>query len=159
MNKIIFYTFLIAISSTSFCQTKEETSNWLTKKINEHNHIEGRVINDNIFFIKSGNIFEKSYEKYFKTTTIFGIPIKSITKITVYSNENDYTFELYCGRNCINKNIDNIVGETENDTPKILRVEINKDDSTLLKRIPKALIHLIKAYGGNAKVIVNKEPF
>ena len=32
-------------------------------------------------------------------------------------------------------------------------------DSTLYDRIPKSLIHLIKLYGGNPKLIIKKEPF
>jgi hypothetical protein len=161
MLKNIYCILLFAISSISFGQTKEETSNWLTTKLNQHSSIVGSS-EENYFFIKNGNIFEKSHlggNARMNFTTIFGLPIKYITEITVSINPDSYTFNLYCGKNCISKSIDNIVGEIEQDTPKSLGLEINKKDITLVKRIPKALLFLVKSYGGNAKLIIDKEPF
>lgn len=159
MKKIICYVLLFVISSNSFCQTKEETSNWLIGKLNTHSKIEGDVNDEVQYFIKNGNIFKKSYIESINITTVFGIPIKSVTEITVFIGEDSYTFDLYCGKNCISKSINNTVGETEPDTPKGLGLKINKKDPTLVKRITKALLYLVKSYGGTAKLIIDKEPF
>ena len=157
--KRYFYIIILFGINFAFSQTKEETENWLIDKLNEHSHIEGGISDEVVCAIEDGNIIEESYIKTFNTTTIFGLPIKSITKITVFKNKNKYTFSLYCGTNCVNQKINKIVGKTEENTIKELDLEIDKNDSTLVERIPKALIHLVKLYGGNAKLVIHKEPF
>jgi len=157
--KNLFILLFVSICNNLISQTKEQTSNWLIEKLNENSELNDGLNNETICYIKDSNLIEKTYNKTFNTTTIFGIPIKSITKITVFKDKNSFTFSLFCDRNCINKQINSIVGEIEEDNKKDLSLDINNNDSTLYQRIPKALVHLIKIYGGNAKLIYYKEPF
>ena len=159
MIKFIYYILLFSISSTSFCQTKQETSNWLIEKLNENNNVDDGTDSETFCSIINGNIISKNYNRTFKTNTIFGIPIKSIKKVIVYKNKFSFNFLLECESNCVNEQINNIVGEKEENTGKLMTLKINNEDSTLYDRIPKSLIHLIKLYGGNPKLIIKKEPF
>jgi hypothetical protein len=159
MKKTLTFLILISIQHLTYSQTKQETSDWLIDKLNDNSSVNDGTDSETFCYIKNGNIIEKTYNRTFKTNTIFGIPIKSIKKIIVYKDKLSFNFILDCQSNCVNDQINNIVGKKEENIGKVLMLKINIEDSTLYDRIPKSLTHLIKLYGGNPKLEFKKEPF
>ena len=159
MKKILLLLIVVSNHHLTHSQTKQETADWLTGKLNEYSKVNDGINNETFCYIKDGNIFEKTYNKTFNSNTIFGIPIKSVKKIIIYKDKVSFHFNLVCESNCVNEQINNAVGKIEENTIKMLELEINNEDSTLYDRIPKSLVHLIKLYGGNPKLVFYKEPF
>lgn len=159
MKKTLIFFIFIVIQSLSYSQTKEETSDWLIGKLNENSEIDNGINNETVYFIKNGNLFKKTYYKTFNFNSVSGIPIKSIKRIIVYKDKISFHFDLDCQSNCINDQINNVVGEVEENTGKLFHTEINNQDATLFERISKSLVHLVKLYGGIPQVVYQKEPF
>ncbi len=161
--KIILLLFLFINTSLSFAQSKLETESWILEKCNDY------AINN--FYTRELKI-EDGYFTYFEKIgeNLFyeRILIKKISEVQIKKEESSdwgYTIKVYCnGKGCddsghyINGNYKNTVIEYSGNKGN-LDVYLNKNfgNDDLPKRMEKALIHLVKLYGGNAKVY--KETF
>lgn len=156
MKKSFYSIFLIAISFISFAQSKEDTANWIISKTSEH---EIDLAGKRNYFIYEGEIIMEWYIDN-KIAYIKTLPLKAITEVKIDSDKNRIQFILsckdYCGKNknYINDNIEKI------ENVKSLIIMIDANDETLINRMPKSILHLIKLNGGLAKLInQKKEPF
>ena len=156
MKKSFCLIFLIVFSFISFAQSKEETANWIISKTSEH---QVDLAGKRNYFIYEGEIIMEWYidDKIAYTKTL---PIKSITEIKIDSDKNRIQFILsckdYCGKD--KKYINDKIDKIENVKSIIIMIDAN--DETLINRMPKSILHLIKLSGGLAKLInQKKEPF
>ncbi|WP_304192613.1 hypothetical protein [Phenylobacterium aquaticum] len=162
MEKCFYTILLIAISFVSFSQTQEETQNWITKELSNH-QLKGNTGYSN-YFINEGSI---TLEYFWNTTGKFTlghyaqISLKNIYKIEIDKSQVGYIFNLKCKNDCVlNKWYDNDEKIKEQNSSQTFSIQIDQIDASLLNRMPKALAHLIKLYGGNAKIIpLKKDPF
>ena len=162
MRKLFLLLLVLIQSFSLYSQSKEETQNWILKELSNH-RLSGNIIYSN-YFIMEGYIIE---EHYWNVTGKFTfrrsskIPLKNIYQIQLDKSQVGYIFNLKCKSDCVaNKEFDND-GKIENEyLSQVFEIQIDQGDSTLLNRIPKALLHLIKLHGGNAKLVpIKKDPF
>lgn len=152
MKKNFYIILLIAINSVSFSQTKEETANWIITKTSEH---EVDIAGKRNYFIYEGE-FKMEWYIDDKIAYVNNLPIKSIKEIKIDADKKRIQFILSCGVNCgtnesyINDKLEKIVNI------KSFIIMIDAEDETLINRISKSLLHLIKLHGGNAKLIPQK---
>lgn len=154
---IIFFPLLC------FSQTKTETIDWILSKLDDHKVHSGDYGYNN-YFIREGILIS---QRYWNTTGKFTlayeatIPLKSVSQIKLDQSQVSFIFKLICPSKCsVSKNFDNQENFKDETLFDNLNIQIDKKDSTLVKRIPKALSHLIEQYGGKARVIpFKKEPF
>ena len=162
-NLFLVFTLLLTISIKA--QTKAETENWIQEKVKSY-----PVGN---FYIRELKI-QNGYIEYFETinNTKFyeRILIKNIKEVKVskrYDSNwgNYYSIKLFCkSKGCndsgqlINGNYKNTVIEyLENYGSIEIVMNENFKENDNSSRMQKAILHLIKLYGGNA--IVKKEAF
>lgn len=152
---------LLLISCTGFGQTKSETEEWIISKYLYYK-LDNPVHKNNILKIENGIFIHIKSYGYFEK-----IQIKNIgqVKVSYYKVENreGYTISFYCKNklNCIEE------GKYENgqflsEKKKLnyffsLYVNTSFGKEDLPKRMEKAILHLIKLYGGNATIY--KETF
>lgn len=152
MKYLFFIFFLINISS--FGQSKSETESWIIDKYLSYK-LDNWAHKNNILKIENGYlVLIKSYGWYEK------ILIKDIAQVKVsyfkVEDREGYTINVYCKNNgkCIQEGENN---SDKNTTSKNLnnfmtiyvKVSFGQDDLPL--RMEKALIYLVKLYGGDAK--------
>ncbi len=162
MKKNFYIVLLFTITCISFSQTKEDTSNWILKELSNH-QLKGNIGYSN-YFINEGSITE---EYLWNTTGKFTlgmyakISLKNVYQIEIDKSQVGYIFNLKCKSNCVSVRwYDNDEKIKEQYSTQTFTIQIDQNDSTLLDRIPKALAHLIKLYGGNAKIVpLKKDPF
>ena len=152
--------FLLLISFKINSQSKLETEDWIISKLEyysfqnpPHTIVKVKIINGQIIFYNSYGWFQSIY-------------LKDINQVLVEhkdSNENVYGVTLFCKNknSCVTDgeydgNILSPLKEKNNRMMFLfLREEFGQKD--LPKRMEKAILHLIKLYGGNPKVY--KETF
>ncbi len=162
MKKNFYIILLITITCVSFSQTKEDTKNWILKELSNH-QLKGNIGYSN-YFINDGSITE---EYFWNTTGKFTlghyakISLKNVYQIEIDKSQVGYIFNLKCKNDCVsNRWYDNDEKIKEQNSTQTFSIQIDQNDSTLLSRIPKAIAHLIKLHGGNAKIIpLKKDPF
>lgn len=164
-KKINFIFFILTLGYSTLCvgQTKSETENWILEKSEEFaiNNMYNREL-------KIENGYFTYYEKIGDTQFYERILIKNISKIQIKKEESadwGYTIKVFCnGKGCMDSG-HYIDGKYKNTTISYtgsvfyVNVYLNKnfENEDLPKRMEKALIHLVKLYGGVAKAY--KETF
>lgn len=161
MRKLLFL-LLVLIQSSLYSQSKEETQNWILKELSNH-RLSGNIIYSN-YFIMEGYIIEEHFWNVTGKFTIrrsSKIPLKNIYQIQLDKSQVGYIFILKCKSDCVaNKEFDKNEKAENEYLSQVFEIQIDQGDSTLLNRIPKALLHLIKLHGGNAKLVpIKKDPF
>ena len=177
MKKIILSLFILLTSASSICQSKTETEKWINENINDFpvsygdNPIE---VVENIF-VENGNLYFYHHWKNEKDNYYSGtwskLALKDIKSIEYTydksSNLNYKWIELHFNFNK-GKSLEGKTNEFQGKDNVEYKIQLQKtiipqrlnldfENSGMKKRIEKALLHLIKLYGGNA--IVKKEPF
>tara|TARA_R110002033_G_scaffold43092_1_gene84561 strand:+ start:3582 stop:4073 length:492 start_codon:yes stop_codon:yes gene_type:complete len=163
MNK--FFTIIIFLTFFSaFSQTKAETEKWIIEKYNEYespvNNTRELIFDDS--FVYYLWIFADNYGYWTQ------LPIKDIKQIKIHHKKFDSEDEegwdvitLYFDKN-ISKTKD--AKPSDDNTYKVsestsidIKLTNKFIEDGLKPRMEKALLHLIKSYGGNA--IIKKDPF
>jgi len=151
--KLSFFTFLFLIYQVALCQDKPETIRWITEKIDIYkNPIESKmeIRDDYIYRISSSELRVK---------------IKNIRKIAIKKssyNSVDYsTLELIFDAGKLEykdaSELEFKTSKNKSDNKLSLTLLPSFLNDGLKDRMEKALVHLVKLFGGNA--IIYKEPF
>ena len=166
-KKINMFLIILLFTNFCFCQTKEETVDWISQEIKSHSGYNKNYSEFSNYFIRENNtvIIRQDFEVdngEIKSISESIIPIKSITSIKVsqYQNSdttnqynNSIVFELNCKFKCVKNSSFNDDGKTKEEfTSNEFFLRIDNQDMTLKNRVPKALLHIIKLCGGNAKL-------
>lgn len=146
---------------------KTKTADWISDEVRIHSGYNKNYSNFSNYFIREKDIviIKQDFEVYngeIKSISESIIPIKSITliKVSQYQNsdtvnqyDNSIVFELKCKVKCVKNSSFNDGGKTKEEfTSNEFYLRIDNQDMTLKNRIPKAILHLIKLCGGNAKL-------
>ncbi|RZL43976.1 MAG: hypothetical protein EOP00_21950 [Pedobacter sp.] len=158
-NIILAITILLSVSGKS--QAKAETEDWIITKYLSYKYLSPEQ-KGNILKIENGYLIQQtSYNWYDK------IALKEIAQIKISSfkveNRQGYSLTLYCknAKKCLEEGkieYGKFVpqGTNSNNTFTIY-FDISFGEDDLPNRMEKAILHLIKLNGGNAKL--HKETF
>lgn len=156
MKTILLALTLLTLSPTVFAQkempTKEETINYLNKKISEINGIESY---NKAFFKGEGDnvVIGTSTGTIWRTTTFKPIHIKTITRCPIYKNHRITCLSIdLTGPYAIGKS--NAPYYKESNTINAL-FDFPVDDGSNFKKIKNALLHLRDLY----KAEEEEDPF
>lgn len=126
-------------------QTKEETESWILKQ--------AAVNTAGLTYTIEGDEFV-SHMSFGPGAEIYGagavqkaIPLSRVTHITYVHTEKYLSYSLMCNESCAY-----LLEEPETKQPKFLFEIYRKLDADFPARMNKALLHLIKLHGGNAKI-------
>ena len=178
MRKLYLVIMFLMTFFSTFCQTKEETEKWINQNINNYPVSYGdNPINivENIFIEKEYLYFYHHWKKEdsnYYSGTWSKVALKDIKSIE-YSydksselNNKWIVLQLnFAKGKCSQATLktefqgkDNVNYEIMSEQTLIpQRLDMEFVESGMKQRIEKALLHIIKQYGGNA--IVKKEPF
>ena len=160
--KSIITLLLLGISISTFSQTKKETEDWISEKIelysysNEYDIFNSYIITydeDNMIVKNNFKSITNGYETKF--TLSYSIPIKEMSKIRFEEKGSNVwlILKIKGGAKSIKKSVDTESGYNyTNEIEIILEKSINDDN--LKNRLTKAFNHLVKVHGG--KVIEEK---
>lgn len=177
MKKLNILILLLLISFSSLSQSKKETEDWVNQNINDFPVSYGNNpihVQENIF-LESGYVYFYHHWKRddgYYSGSWDKVSLKDIKSIE-YSYDkspelNNHWIEIHLNFNagkCYSAKLKNGF-QTKEDVSYLLQNErtaiIKRSDiefvkNGMQKRIEKALLHIIKLYGGNATV--KKEPF
>ncbi|PHR74170.1 MAG: hypothetical protein COA67_02045 [Lutibacter sp.] len=156
--KRILTILLLLITTNIFSQTKKETEEWIVEKYNQFERVNSLSNTMDLFF-------ENNFLYYEYLNAFFKVEIKDIKEIEFkkerFDNEDkEGWISLWIrfdnGSLFYKRASENGFSKSTDTTFKIpLSSDLGKDDYQ--KRLEKALLHLIKLNGGNAKI--KKEPF
>lgn len=158
---IIIIMFLLSLQIMA--QSKQETENWIVQK---YNNYERKINNDNILKFDNGYLYYVSMlDKNFGT--VFKIKVKDIKQIQIiaekFDSEDDEGWTniqiLFDTKDLQTKDIRDYETNYEPGIGTGFKILVNSEfyKTDLPKRMEKALLHLIKDYGGSASI--KKEPF
>jgi hypothetical protein len=153
IKNIVLLVFLTLYTTIAISQTQEETEGWILKQT-EFN-LEGRLK----YAIEDGELISSLTLPYALggETIQKAIPISQITKISFVHTDKYLSYSLMCDKPCAYQ-----ADEPDDKQTKFLFEIYKKQNSSFPPRMQKALLHLIKLYGGEAKMIkheVQKEAF
>ncbi|MEH6706099.1 MAG: hypothetical protein V7691_14990 [Galbibacter orientalis] len=163
MNKVLLIIILLT-SISIFSQSKSETEKWIVEKYNEYessvNHTRELIFDDGYIYYLW--IFADNYGYWTQ------LPITEIKNIKIHHKKFDANdtegwdvITLYYNKNKSKtkdaKPSENSYYEISESTSFEIKLSHNFIDDGLKPRMEKALIHLVKSYGGNATI--KKEPF
>ena len=163
MKKVLLLIILLTYNSI-FSQSKSETENWIIEKYNEYespvNRTRELIFDDGYIYYLW--IFTENYGYWTQ------LPIKEIKSIKIHHKKFDANdtegwdvITLYFEKNKSKtkdaKPSENNYYETSESTSIDIKLSNNFINDGLKPRMEKALIHLVKSYGGNATI--KKEPF
>ena len=135
---------LTFFSISAIAQTKEETEAWIIKQteVNPYglkHSIEGDELISHL---------ELAGDKIIKA-----IPIGQVTQIS-YTHTNEYlSYGMTCNKPCAY-----LLDEPDEKQPKFLFEIYKKLDASYVPRMNKALLHLVKLHGGQAKIVKLETP-
>ncbi|MAP81297.1 MAG: hypothetical protein CL526_09435 [Aequorivita sp.] len=157
MKKTFTILFLLCTASI-FSQTKKITEEWIEAKYNEFERVNSLSNTMDLYF-------EDNYLYYEYLNAFFKVKIKDIKEIEFkkerFSNKDKEGWISLCIRMDDGKlfykeaNDTGFTKSTETAFKIPFSAEIKEDDYH--KRMEKAIVHLVKLNGGNAKV--KREPF
>jgi hypothetical protein len=161
--KNLLIVFLIFIN-TCYAQTKEETQEWISEKINYYSYSDDvKVFHNYTITYDESNMIIKSNCRTVtgmgsgtgtgtraesldsESDIIYYIPIKDLYKIRFESKAFNVWLYLKTKTNSIK--VDKVVNEMTNHVEILLERSILQDDMT--NRMDKAFTNLIKLYGGS----------
>jgi hypothetical protein len=126
-------------------QTKEETESWILKQAEVNAAGLTYTIEGDEFV--SHMSFGPGAEIYGASAVQKAIPLSRVTHITYVRTEKYLSYSLMCSEACAYT-----LDEPETKQPKFLFEIYRKLDDGFPARMNKALLHLIKLHGGNAKI-------
>ncbi len=149
---------LILITTNIFSQTKNETEVWIVEKYNQFERVNSLSNTMDLFF-------ENDFLYYEYLNAFFKIKIKDITEIEFKKEKFDNDDKVGWISLWIRFDKGNLLykraGENEfsKSTDTAFKIPLSSDleKDEYQKRLEKALLHLIKLNGGNAKI--KKETF
>lgn len=157
MKDKIFFLIIFLLSVNFFnSQTKDETQKWIKETYEKHRRPEN--LKNWVEFV-NGELVYSSSPRYFER-----IKISDINKISVKKDLlNDslgklswYSIKLFCkNTDCVKREY--VDGKTDKIEEISIILDLSFEEDGLSKRMEKALLHLIKLYGGNASL--KKETF
>lgn len=156
--KRTFTILLLLFTITTFSQTKKETEDWIVEKYNEFERVNSLSNTMDLFF-------ENNYLYYEYLNAFFKIKIQDIKEIEFkkerFNNEDKEGWISLWIRFDSGKLFYKRANESDfkKDTDTAFKIPLSSELGTndYQKRLEKAILHLIKLNGGNAKV--KKEPF
>lgn len=137
--------FLLAglvFSAATTAQTREETEAWILEQAAGNRYELQHVIEEGQFISRvtlRGLVGE--------TTIAKAIPIHKVTRITFVHTRDYLSYSLMCDEPCAY-----LLDEPESKRPKFLFEIYVALDSSFAPRMNAALLHLIKSYGGKARI-------
>lgn len=178
MKKTFLLSILFLSINISFSQTKKETEDWINQNINEFPLYWANTSLNVIekIYVENGYLYNyylvKDIEKNYYAGYWTKVALKDIKSIENYyhrssdpeSNWIELRFTSAKGKCFKAERKKEYVGKMNvkyQVVPEEMtisqRLNLDFENSGMKKRIEKALLHLIKLYGGNA--IVKREPF
>lgn len=153
IKNIALLAFLLLYNVMALAQSQEETEGWILKQT-EFN-LDGRLK----YTIEDGELVSRLTLPYALggETIQKAIPISQITKISFVQTDKYLSYSLMCDNPCAYQ-----ADEPDDKQTKFLFEIYKKLNSNFPARMQKALLHLIKLHGGEAKMIkqeVKKEAF
>jgi hypothetical protein len=150
--KNLLIVFLIFIN-TCYAQTKKETQEWISEKINYYSYSDDvKVFHNYTITYDESNMIIKSNCRIVTgmgsgtgTDIIYYIPIKDLYKIRFESKAFNVWLYLKTKTNSIK--VDKVVNEMTNQVEILLEKSVLQDDMT--NRMDNAFTNLIKLYGGS----------
>ncbi|SCZ01182.1 hypothetical protein [Flavobacterium caeni] len=158
MKNIAIIIFLI-FTNFLFSQSKEETKEWIIEKYNNYERV-------NQYNQKFDLTFEEDYLIYEYLGSLFKLKIKDIKKIELKKErfDNDdkegwVSIYIYFQKGKLStKGLnENVFSNAESDTSFKIPLSSELINEGYKDRMEKAIIHLVKLYGGNATI--KKEAF
>jgi len=146
IKKIVGCLMLALFASQAMAQqTKEETESWILKQ--------AAINTPGLSYTIEGDEFV-SHMSFGAGAGIYGandvqkaIPISKVTQIQYIHTDKYLSYILTCNQPCAY-----LLADPEEKQPKFLFEIYRKVDSEFPARMNKALLHLIKLHGGNAKI-------
>jgi hypothetical protein len=153
IKNIALLAFLLFYNSMALAQTLEETEGWILKQTDFN--LDGRLK----YSIEDGELVSRLTLPYALggETIQKAIPISHIKKISFVQTDKYLSYSLMCDNPCAYQ-----ADEPDDKQAKFLFEIYKKQNPSFHPRMQKALLHLIKLHGGEAKMIeqdVKKEAF
>jgi hypothetical protein len=156
MNTLIFSLVLIA-PMTSYAQSKAETETWLIEQSRENTQgLSYKMEDDQLMSV----LELPSLGTYGGGEVHRTVNLAAVKTVSMVHTDEYLSFKLMCETDCVYQVVNDRDGKFESeDKRKNFLFEIyRKLDKSYPPRVQKALLHLIKLSGGNAKIVAPQKP-
>jgi hypothetical protein len=156
LNTLIFLLALIA-PVISHAQSKAETETWLIEQSRENTQgLSYKMEDDQLMLIlELPSLGTHGGGEVHRT-----VKLAEVKTVSMEHTDRYLSFKLMCETDCVYQVVNDRDGKFESEEKrKSMLFEIyRKLDKSYPPRVQKALLHLIKLNGGNAKMVVSQKP-